>query len=383
MPNLQAFVAGSAAAAPSFLLCLLLVKSFAWHARFTADQVGLGPQNRHGTAVPRVGGIAVVLGTLVGVLVLPGAAMDFGFGLLAVCVPALASGLWEDMTRRVDSLWRLAATAASGALAWQQLGAGLVPLGLPGLPALDALMAMSAVAAVLTVLMVAGLANAINIIDGVNGLAAGCLVIMSTAIALAAWQVGDLPLAGAAAALAGAAAGFLLWNCPHGRIFLGDGGAYFGGSAVAVLALLLVLRNPTVSPLFVFALTAYPVTETAYSAWRRMARKGRSPFDADRLHLHTLIQARLLRCADTWDAQRRRSQRNARTAPYLWLICLCGAGPCAWAGTSTAALGLAIAASLAGYALLYRSVVRGRAPAWLRQERAPRRRPLGEPSILG
>ncbi|MGE0370750.1 MAG: glycosyltransferase [Gammaproteobacteria bacterium] len=377
LPTLLASM--GAAAALSFTLCWALVKSFSRHARYTADAVGMGTQNRHGTAVPRVGGAAVGIAALGGTLCLPEPAATLGRSFLLCAAPALACGLAEDTTRRVAALYRLAATAASAVLAWYLLGAQLVPVGLVGL---DLLLVAGASGLVLTVLAVAGIANAANIIDGSNGLASGCLTIMLLAVALAAWKAGDLPLAAVAGVLACSLAGFMIVNYPSGQIFLGDGGAYFGGIAVAVLALVLVQRNPVVSPLFVFALTAYPVTETLYSAWRRMARRGRSPFVADRLHLHSLIQNRLLRCADVPDRPGRNLERNARTAPYLWLVCLCGVVPCTLAFTSSAALGAGVALTVCAYGLLYRTVVRGRAPAWLRQEDTIARTTEGAPSVL-
>ena len=63
--------------------------------------------------------------------------------------------------------------------------------------------------------------------------------------------------------------GFFVWNFPAGLIFLGDGGAYFLGFYVAELAILLLHRNPAVSPMFPLLLCIYPVFETLFSIYRR------------------------------------------------------------------------------------------------------------------
>ena len=63
--------------------------------------------------------------------------------------------------------------------------------------------------------------------------------------------------------------GFFVWNFPAGLIFLGDGGAYFLGFYLAELAILLLHRNPEVSPMFPLLLCIYPVFETLFSIYRR------------------------------------------------------------------------------------------------------------------
>ena len=112
---------------------------------------------------------------------------------------------------------------------------------------------------------VGGCTHALNIIDGINGLAGMVAVLMAISIALVAWQVQDFPIFLIATALASATLGFLAWNFPFGRVFLGDGGAYFLGFMLAELAVLLVVRNPSVSPFYALAVLFYPVFETLFS----------------------------------------------------------------------------------------------------------------------
>src|SRR3546814_20290062 len=82
---------------------------------------------------------------------------------------------------------------------------------------------------------VGGCTHALNIIDGMNGLAGMIATLMALSLGLVALQVQDIPIFLIAAALASATLGFLVWNFPFGRVFLGDGGAYFVGFILAEL----------------------------------------------------------------------------------------------------------------------------------------------------
>src|SRR5690606_41671542 len=77
-----------------------------------------------------------------------------------------------------------------------------------------------------TMVAVGGSTHALNIVDGMNGLAGMIATLMALSLALVALQVQDIPIFLIAAALASATLGFLVWNFPFGRVFLGDGGAY-------------------------------------------------------------------------------------------------------------------------------------------------------------
>ncbi len=132
----------------------------------------------------------------------------------------------EDITKKVGVLTRLLLTLLAAALGAWLLGAVLDRVDVPGL---DTLLRWSPLAIAFTVFVVSGVANAINIIDGYNGLAGGYAVLVLAALAWVAAQVGDPFLMTAALAMIGALLGFLVWNYPRGKIFLGDGGAYLLG----------------------------------------------------------------------------------------------------------------------------------------------------------
>jgi UDP-N-acetylmuramyl pentapeptide phosphotransferase/UDP-N-acetylglucosamine-1-phosphate transferase len=172
------------------------------------------------------------------------------------------------------------------------------------------------VAVVLTAFAVGGVANAINIIDGFHGLASGTSILMLLALSALAFQAGDAPLANVGLLLASAVAGFWLMNYPWGRLFLGDGGAYFVGFAVAWIAVLLPMRNPGVSPWASLMVCAYPIIEVLYSVMRRTLR-GLSPGDADKHHLHSLLASHFIQ--RRFPALSNRLQ-NVSVAPIVWCL---------------------------------------------------------------
>jgi UDP-N-acetylmuramyl pentapeptide phosphotransferase/UDP-N-acetylglucosamine-1-phosphate transferase len=160
-------------------------------------------------------------------------------------MPAFIFGLAEDLTKRVSVRTRLLATLSCACIGWYITGHTLTSLDIPGF---DALFESVGFCIIFTAFAVGGLANAVNISDGFNGMASGFVVIALTALGFMAMTVGDTNLAYVCIALGAAFGGFFVVNWPMGRIFLGDGGAYFGGFVVAWLSVLLVERNGQVTP---------------------------------------------------------------------------------------------------------------------------------------
>lgn len=352
--------------AASAVLTLLVVRSDRTHARFSVDHDLSGPQNFHVRPVPRVGGIGIVGGLVLGAALLwwlrGDAVGQFAVLLLLCGVPAFAAGLLEDLTKRVSAAWRLLATALAALLAVLLLEASITRTDLWGL---DWIASFTVGAAFLAVFTVAGIANAVNIIDGFNGLASMCVIMMLLAITYVANQVGDSTIALLALAGAGAVLGFFVWNYPAGLIFLGDGGAYFLGFYLAELGILLLHRNPQVSPLFPLLMAIYPVFETLFSMYRRRVVRGRAMGIPDGVHLHSLIYRRLLRWAVGSRDATALTRRNSMTAPYLWLLCMLAVAPSVLFWDDSRILGGFILLFALSYTVLYGMIVRFKAPRWL------------------
>jgi UDP-N-acetylmuramyl pentapeptide phosphotransferase/UDP-N-acetylglucosamine-1-phosphate transferase len=362
----------------SAALTLVLVRLSKGPWRQSADHDLSGPQKFHAIPVPRVGGLGIAASMLAAALYADwrGSASGLHTGLiLMICaVPAFAMGLLEDLTKAVSARWRLLATAVSAVLAIWLLDALIVQTQIPGL---DWLVAWPLGAVCVTVLAVAGIANSVNIIDGFNGLASMCVVIMLAALAYVAFQVGDTLVATLALAGIGAVLGFFIWNFPAGLIFLGDGGAYFLGFLVAELSILLLVRNPDVSPIFPLLVCIYPVFETVFSIYRRRFLRAVPPSMPDGIHLHSLIYRRVMRWAVGSRSAKALTRRNSMTSPYLWLLCMLSVVPAMLFWDNTAVLSAALLLFVVSYVVLYWRIVRFKSPRWLRFPAVPPR-PLAD-----
>lgn len=305
------------AAIASLLTCLFLVGTKKWHGAFSMDS-STGVQKFHTAPTPRIAGIALVVGVLAGYAFSshsPAAAekRQILSAILMAGMPAFIFGLLEDITKKVSVKTRLLATMASGLLGWGITGVSLTSVDIWGV---DWLLGFTAVSVLFTAFAVGGVANAINIIDGFNGLTAGVALIMLAAFGLIAREVGDIPLAFACLIIAGAVLGFFLVNWPFGKIFLGDGGAYFLGFTLAWIAILLPQRNAQVSPWASLLICSYPIIEVGFSFVRKSLREGYHPSQPDGVHLHMLANKRWARKIYGEFPQ---TLQNGLTSPFLWL----------------------------------------------------------------
>jgi len=349
----------------SAVVTFFIIRFERTHSRFTSDRDMSGPQKFHARPVPRIGGVGIVVGLITSLSVFAMSEVgdtSLGMLLMACALPAFIAGLAEDLTKTQSPRRRLFFTACSAGIAAWALGAVVHRTDIPGV---DWLVQFTVPAVLVTLFAVAGVANSINIIDGFNGLAAMCVVLMLTALAYVAFQAQDVVIARCALAGLGAVMGFFIWNFPAGLIFLGDGGAYFLGFYVAELSVLLVHRNPDVSPLCPLLMCIYPIFETVFSMYRRKFVRGRPVGMPDGVHLHSLVYRRLIR----WAAGDRTAQvltkRNSMTAPYLWVLCMLSIVPAMLFWANSMVLGAFIVGFGVVYTFLYASIVRFRAPAWL------------------
>lgn len=282
---LSAYTAGFV----TFFLAILLVLTKHWHGHFSMDSL-VGVQKNHTNPTPRIGGVSVLFGLFAAFLVAQPGQTEILSPLLLAGLPAFVFGLAEDVTKKVNVTSRLLATIASGLLGWWLTGVSLTGVGVP---LLDNWLSYTVVSVALTAFAVGGMANSVNIIDGFNGLASGFVVVAFIGLALLATMVDDFNLAFVCLTIAMATLGFWLVNWPRGYLFLGDGGSYFCGFALAWASVLLIERNGTISAFVPLLICIHPVTEVLFSIYRRRMT-GVSPGCADRLHLHTLVMRRLV-----------------------------------------------------------------------------------------
>jgi UDP-GlcNAc:undecaprenyl-phosphate/decaprenyl-phosphate GlcNAc-1-phosphate transferase len=146
----------------------------------------------------------------------------------------------------------------------------------------------------LTVIWLVGMVNAINWIDGLDGLAAGVSGIASMVMLVVALFMQQPAAALFAAALAGASLGFLRYNFNPAQIFMGDGGSYFMGFTLAAVAVIGLVKIPAFTAVLLpYVILAVPIFDMSAVILARL-RHGKSPFSADKRHLHhRLLQAGL------------------------------------------------------------------------------------------
>lgn len=325
------------------------------HQRFTGDVASAGSHKVHRRAVSRIGGLSIFVGWLFA-LVASGVAGMLPLHSVAVwllCLaPAFAGGFTEDLTKRVPPFVRLLACFLSAALAYSYLSASVSRIDIP---IVDTLLTIQVVAFLFTCFAVAGVAHAINIIDGLNGLASGVCLIALLALGYVAFQVGDTEILLLCGLGAGAVLGFRVWNYPSGRIFCGDGGAYFLGAFVAILSVLLVHRHAQVSAWFPLLLVLYPVWETLFSAYRRRILRGRPVSTADKLHMHTLFYKRV---KQPMDGGKARTRRNSDASVSMLLFACGSALPAVLWWEDGAFLITSAFAYVLVYLMIYRRLVR-------------------------
>ena len=357
----------------SCIACAVLLRIGRANGRRYSQSV---PQRFHSGHVPRLGGVAMMAACTAGWAWMVGSEKLLGFysqvklplavGVTwwAAALIAVAGGVGEDLTHRLTAGWRLAFTLIAGAVAAWLLGLSIPTLGIPALQALWQASPWFGIG--LAVFAVAGLPHAFNLIDGYNGLAGIVAVICCFALAYVCLAHGDRQLAGIVLSLAGATAGFLIWNYPRGLLFAGDGGAYLWGVVIAMVSIQLVQRYPGVSPWFPILLLIYPVWETLFSIWRKLMR-GQSPGVADALHFHQLIYRRIVRHVFDDDDARSMLLRNNRTSPYLWGFTVLTVIPAVVFWSNTPVLMFFTGLFIVTYVWAYVSIVRFKVPSWLRR----------------
>lgn len=307
----------------SGFICFLIIRYESLHAHLSHDHATAGPQKFHAEPTPRIGGLAILGGLFAAVgleltLQPENSSTTYGLGYFLIAIaPAFLGGLIEDITKNVGVAQRLLLTMISGAIGAWLLGAVIYRLDIP---ILDNIILWLPFAVAFTIVAIGGVANSINIIDGYNGLAGGFSVIILCAMAIVAAQVNDNLILVLSVSLIGAILGFLAWNWPKGKIFMGDGGAYLVGFSLAELSVLLIYRNPSVSPWFPLLLLAYPVFETLFSIYRRKWVRKSAPGHPDARHLHQLIFKRIVRGHINDGSSHLITSNNSRVAPYIWFV---------------------------------------------------------------
>lgn len=242
--------------------------------------------------VPYLGGVAIVFGVLVAtysVVVIENRELALASTVLIPATAMAVMGLVDDL-RGLPPWPRLISQTLVGVL----VAAILISTDTIGTPS-----KIFIVDALITIIWIVGVCNSINFFDNLDGGAAGTVVVIAIFTFLIAFDQGQLLVGALAIVTAGATAGFLLWNRPPAKIYMGDAGALFLGIIIAVLTIRL---DPAIQPMWKslaipLLLMAVPILDTTVAVTSRIAR-GISPFTGGRDHLsHRLMRKGLHRRA--------------------------------------------------------------------------------------
>ncbi|MBM4042920.1 MAG: undecaprenyl/decaprenyl-phosphate alpha-N-acetylglucosaminyl 1-phosphate transferase [Planctomycetes bacterium] len=271
-------------------LSFVLTPLVAWVARRKKVVDRPDPRKVHAADIPRVGGIAMVLATLVSVAVvmmlrnIVGAALrDVQTGLIVI----LAGASLVSLVGLVDDVFRLRArfkfmaqiAVACGVCAF---GIRIQAVAVRGVFAFD----LGWLSWPITLLWIVGITNAVNLIDGLDGLCAGICAAACAVAGVFAIHTNQAIMAVLMAALLGSLLGFLYHNFNPAKIFMGDCGTYFVGFILATASVFCATKASTIVGLAIPALAlGVPIFDTLFSILRRFLER-RPIFSPDRGHIH-------------------------------------------------------------------------------------------------
>ena len=248
----------------------------------------------HAQPTPRLGGIAMFLGFAVAVAIF-GESIAYRWQVVAVCGAITVAMAIDDI---FDLSWRTKLIIEVGAGVLVAASGVLITfVAVPGLGHAT-VWQLGWLAAPVTIAWITGMEVSVNFLDGADGVAAGVVAIVAAVMLLAAInrlqspgdvQSGVIVMSGA---IMGCCLGFLVFNLPPARVFMGDAGSHFLGVALGMLTVLgvakIVVGLSLLVPLIALGL---PISDTAFAIVRRR-RAGRSAAEPDAGHLHHRLLAR-------------------------------------------------------------------------------------------
>jgi UDP-GlcNAc:undecaprenyl-phosphate/decaprenyl-phosphate GlcNAc-1-phosphate transferase len=264
----------------AFFIALFASMMLVVPVRAFALRVGMvdlpGPRKVHRTPIPLLGGLAMYAAVVIAVLLaFQGPAQTQVAGILIGATLVATVGILDDrgLLHHQVKLF-VGMPLAAGILLLSGIRAQVFSFLLGGAKG-------EALDAALTVLWVVGITASFSILDHMDGLCAGVAAMSSVFFALLAYLNGQTLVTTLAAAVLGAATGFLRWNFKPAKIFMGDGGAMFLGFLMATLGLKLRMENAShlsswLAPVLILAVAIFDTTLVTISRTRR----GLLPFAA-------------------------------------------------------------------------------------------------------
>lgn len=270
----------------SFFVSILIIISGKIHLQYSSRGLKeIEVQRSHVGTTPRIGGLAILFGCAYAWYDSANLSSNYLGYIILSGIPVLILGLLDDLYFKISPVYRLLGASISSIIAIILLKTWLnrVDVFL-----VDELFLLTPFAVLFTIFATTGVAHAFNLIDGLNGLSLGISLATSFFLTVIAWITYDMLVVLLCLVFFLSTLGLFLLNFPWGKIFLGDGGAYFQGHCLSWIAILLIVRNPEITAWAILLIFFWPVVETVFSIYRRVY-KNKSASIADREHFHQLV----------------------------------------------------------------------------------------------
>lgn len=245
-------------------------------------------QTLHKKSISRYGGVAIFISLWLTSFISDVKEYEFLRTMLLCVAPIFLIGILDDFSVKIPPLVRLIIVFPTAFLCYFFLGTEAYSLNIP---IIDDLFEYQIFSVLFICFALAGIVNAFNMIDGINGL----VLLFSLSVCISTISFGHASVSNEIllyfVALLFSIIGIFILNFPFGRIFIGDGGAYFLGGALAI-GVIKIYQENSFSPWYVMLMFIYPVTDVIFSFARRILWK-KSTIEPDDMHLHHVILKRI------------------------------------------------------------------------------------------
>ena len=258
-----------------------IVKMFAY--KVGAIDVPKDARRMHKVPIPRLGGLAIFIGFMVGILLFVRITPEMKSILLGASI-IVVLGVVDDITP-LPALLKFVVQIVAAVIPATH-GVVIQAFSNPNVFSDNLYWVLGWLSVPVTVLWIVAMTNSVNLIDGLDGLANGVSAISATTMLVIALVTAQNQVAIALAALVGACVGFMPYNMNPAKMFMGDTGATFLGYILATMSIQGLFKYYAVITFVVpFLILGLPIFDTTFAFIRRIAH-GQSPMHADRGHIH-------------------------------------------------------------------------------------------------
>ncbi len=258
-----------------------IVKAFAH--KVNAVDVPKDDRRVHDHPIPRLGGLAILLGFLLSVFLFVDITTQVRGILLGAIIISIVGAIDDIIPLKA---WIKLIVQVAVAVIAVLHGVIVEIISNPAIMGQTEYFFLGILSVPITIVWIVGITNSVNLIDGLDGLACGVSAISSLTMLIVAISVSETNVAIMLAALAGGCLGFIPYNLNPAKIFMGDTGALLLGYLLATVSVIGFFKFYAIISFLVPVLAlALPLFDTSFAIFRRLI-KGQSPMAPDRGHFH-------------------------------------------------------------------------------------------------